>query len=88
MISRILKEAIAGRLTQSQKVLILYGARQVGKTTLIREILSEYNGRVLEINADRQSYSEILSSRDFDKLKGLVSGYDLLFIDEAQRYRT
>ena len=27
----------------------------------------------------------MLSSRDFDKLKGLVSGYDILFIDEAQR---
>ncbi len=39
----------------------------------------------MEINADRQPYTEVLSSRDFDKLKGLVSGYDVLFIDEAQR---
>jgi uncharacterized protein len=85
MIPRLLLEILAEKLTQPNKVLVLYGARQVGKTTLVKEVLKSYTGRILEINADRHQNTEVLSSRDFDKLKGLVSGYDLLFIDEAQR---
>ncbi|HMQ61463.1 MAG TPA: ATP-binding protein [Flavilitoribacter sp.] len=85
MIPRFLEHTLRDRLLQSSKVLILYGARQVGKTTLVKKIISNLEGRALEINADRQPFSEILSSRDFEKLKGLVSGYQFVFIDEAQR---
>lgn len=85
MIPRLLEEKLIDRLINSDKVLILYGARQVGKTTLARKVLEKTGKRILEINADRQPFTEVLSSRDFDKLKGLVSGYDILFIDEAQR---
>ncbi len=65
--------------------MILYGPRQVGKTTLAREIISDWPGRVLEISADEPRFSDVLSSRDSVKLRSLVAGYDLLFIDEAQR---
>lgn len=85
MIPRHLEETLAQRLASSGKVLILYGARQVGKTTLVRELLKKIQGRILEINADGQLHLDVLSSRSLDTLKGLVSGYDLLFIDEAQR---
>ncbi len=37
------------------------------------------------INADEQKYIDVLSSRDLNKMKLLVEGYELLFIDEAQR---
>jgi predicted AAA+ superfamily ATPase len=37
------------------------------------------------VNGDQIKYSDVLSGRDLKKLKGLVDGYDLLFIDEAQR---
>lgn len=85
MISRFQEERMEKELKRSDKVLVLYGARQVGKTTLVRQLLRDFAGRVLEINADQQPYAEVLSSRDLRKLKGLVDGYDLLFIDEAQR---
>lgn len=85
MIYRFLEENLKVELTRSNKVLVLYGARQVGKTTLVKEVLKKAEGKILEINADRQPFVEALSSRDFDKLKSLVSGYDLVFIDEAQR---
>lgn len=84
-IPRAIKDSIMERLKASDKVVILYGPRQVGKTTLAREILAEFGGRSLEISADEQKYVDVLSSRDFSKLKSLVAGYDLLFIDEAQR---
>lgn len=85
MIERLYLTRLQEELTQTRKVVVLYGARQVGKTTLVREVLSTFPGKVLEINADLQQYADVLSSRNLDKLKGLVQDYDLLFIDEAQR---
>lgn len=84
-IERFHQKNIAQELVESDKVLVIYGARQVGKTTLVRELMREYSGKVLEINADNMPFLEALSSRNLDQLKGLVQGYDLLFIDEAQR---
>ena len=85
MIPRILEAELGRRLASLNKVLVLYGARQVGKTTLIQKLLGQYPGKILKINADIQPHTEVLSSRNLDKLNGLVSGYDLLYIDEAQR---
>jgi uncharacterized protein len=85
MVPRTLEAALTEKISTSNKILILYGARQVGKTTLVREVLKTFNKRVLEINADRQVYVDALSSRDLDKLRGVTSGYDVVFIDEAQR---
>ncbi|MCC6221799.1 MAG: ATP-binding protein, partial [Deltaproteobacteria bacterium] len=55
------------------------------KTTLIRRIIAKLSYKALIINADEERYHEVLSSRDERKLGELVEGYDLLFIDEAQR---
>ena len=85
MIQRAYTRYLIGELGNTNKVLVLYGARQVGKTTLVREVLKNYKGKILEVNADEQPNWEVLSSRDFSKLSALVEGYDLLFIDEAQR---
>ena len=85
MIVREIEEKIENLIFNQGKIIVLYGARQVGKTTLINKVLSHYKGKVLQINADEQVYNETLSSRNFSKLSGMVEGFDLLFIDEAQR---
>ena len=85
MFTRIATTQITNSLLNDNKAIILYGARQVGKTTLIKDILAGVNGKILAINADEQRFIDILSSRDSRKLAQLVSGYDVLFIDEAQR---
>lgn len=85
MIERALRHLLLRRIQDSNKVIILYGARQVGKTTLAKSLLEEMSARILQVNADRREYLEVLSSRDLTQLKGLVEGYDWLFIDEAQR---
>jgi predicted AAA+ superfamily ATPase len=85
MIHRFLEEQLVDRLKNSSKVLVLYGARQVGKTTLSQIVLQKMEGKVLIVNADQKPVADVLSSRDLGKLKGLVTGYDILFIDEAQR---
>ena len=85
MITRTLENQIVERLNQSDKIIVVYGARQVGKTTLMKSILKNYFDSVLEINADEKKYQSVLSSADLNQLKRLVTGYKILFIDEAQR---
>ena len=85
IIIRNLFKPIKNKLVTGNKIIILYGPRQVGKTTLIKTIIDSLNYKILAINADEKKYHEVLSSRDSNKLKAFVSGYDLLFIDEAQR---
>lgn len=85
MIPRTINNQIIDRLDNSDKIIVLYGARQVGKTTLVNSILENRKEKILSINADQLKYREVLSSADLNQLKRLVSGYHLLFIDEAQR---
>ncbi|MFH1296188.1 MAG: ATP-binding protein [Bacteroidota bacterium] len=73
------------QVKSDHKVIVVYGARQTGKTTLVREILSQLPYRSLTINADQRKYLDVLSSRDARKIKSLAGDYELLFIDEAQR---
>lgn len=85
MIPRAIENQIIDRLNNSDKIIALYGARQVGKTTLINSILENRKEKILIINADLLKYRDVLSSADLSQFKRLVSGYNLLFIDEAQR---
>ena len=73
------------RLKEGGKVLLLFGARRVGKTTLARHLLRELPYRTLELTGDDAVVSELLESRDAVRLDGLVSGYGMVFLDEAQR---
>lgn len=86
MIHRIQREILIQRLTElPNKIILVYGPRQSGKTTLAREVLAAIPGKKLEINADDIDYTYILSSRSLRKMRQLVDGIDVLFIDEAQR---
>jgi len=84
-ISRSLLPTLLTEFDETNKIIIIYGARQTGKTTLSNDILKQVNGNILKINADELKYIDILSSRDLRKMTLLLGGYDVLFIDEAQR---
>lgn len=85
MIKRILEKQIIKRLIKTKKSVILYGPRQVGKTTLAKSIIEKIGLKTLFINADDKIYNDVLSSQDLNKIDGLISGYQLIFIDEAQK---
>ncbi len=85
MIPRLLQTQVSEQLQAGGKIILIYGARQVGKTTLVQRILEGLPYRSLTINADELRYVDVLSSRDLRRLRGLVEGYELLFVDEAQR---
>lgn len=85
MIRRNIQAKLNDELQDGGKVILLLGARQVGKTTLVQRLLADASYRALSINADERRYVDVLSSRDLRQLRDLIDGYDLLFIDEAQR---
>lgn len=85
ILPRAISTHIKDKLTSTKKGIILYGARQVGKTTLVQQIITELKLKTLYINADQGRFLDILSSRDLSKIVSLTTGYELLFIDEAQR---
>jgi uncharacterized protein len=82
MIYRVLSEIINSKL-KDKKAIILLGPRQVGKTTLLKQ-LSE-NKEVLWWNGDNSDIRQMLSEPTSSKLKGLIGKSPLLIIDEAQR---
>ena len=58
----------------------------MGKTTLVNDLLSKFNWNLLILNGDQRGpWWELLTSRELSKLTLLVTGYDAVFIDEAQR---
>ena len=67
------------------KVLVIFGPRRVGKTTLITDFLSTYKGKYRLESGDDIRAREILGSEDLSLLKEYAAGYDLIVIDEAQR---
>lgn len=69
------------------KVVVIYGPRQVGKTTLVNDFLSTVNRdkRILKVSGENIAVSEILSSQNLQVLQNFIGDHKLLFIDEAQR---
>lgn len=68
----------------SKEVLILYGPRRVGKTTLLENFLSKSKLKYRLETGDNIKTQEILSSNDLSLIEEYVKGYDLIAIDEAQ----
>ncbi|MBL7965665.1 MAG: ATP-binding protein [Prolixibacteraceae bacterium] len=67
------------------KVFVLYGPRRVGKTELIRKIVSGFDGKIFSGTGDNQEVRELLSSQKLNQLQTAFGSYQLVFIDEAQR---
>lgn len=66
------------------KVMVVIGARQVGKTTLIQNLASE-SQKVLMLNCDNYDERAEVENKTSTELRALLNGYDIALIDEAQR---
>lgn len=84
MLSRVLEASLREAILADQKVVILFGPRQVGKTTLLNHILDSLEKRILRLNVEEARWTEDLASRDLARYRALFANYDLVFIDEAQ----
>jgi len=86
MIGRILEKTIKSHLS-TKKAIVLIGARQVGKTTLL-ETFSKTNPKgVLTINCDEPDFRSLLQNKTSSELKTIIGNHELVIIDEAQRVK-
>lgn len=84
MIGRSLTGQIVESLS-SGKAVILLGARQTGKTTLLREVCSGYSDSVLWLNGDELDVQALFARISSERIKALLGTKKILVIDEAQR---
>ena len=82
MIQRILTQTLKLHLGEG-KALIVLGPRQVGKTTLLNELLK--NEESLFLNGDDPTVRNLLEGANTLALKQIIGSHRYLFIDEAQR---
>ena len=66
------------------KVVVIYGPRRVGKTTLLKKYLESVHEEVLFVNGDDIVVRQYLESRSTEKLTDFVGNHSLLLVDEAQ----
>jgi len=67
------------------KVLVIYGPRQIGKTTLLQNYLKQTSFKYKLDSGDNIKVQQILSSQDFSQILEYLSGYELYALDEAQK---
>ena len=82
MISRLLEEVIKKRMGGG-KAVVLIGARQTGKTTLLKALLKSTPH--LFFNGDDPKDRSLLENANTEELKLLLGNSKIVFIDEAQR---
>lgn len=80
--SRKIQGDIEGRMGGG-KAIVLIGPRQVGKTTLLREILN--NKDYIFLNGDDPMVRQILNNPNTQELQNIIGQKKCVFIDEAQR---
>jgi uncharacterized protein len=81
MIKRLLQQKIEDNLFQG-KIILLYGARQVGKTTLCKEILKKHLG--IYLHCETNQVNTILQSKEVKNILNLFENKKLVILDEAQ----
>lgn len=73
------------RLAMPGKVIVIYGARRTGKTTLIHEFLKTEQDPYLLVSGEDITVQAYLASQSVDKLTAFVGTSRLLVVDEAQK---
>ena len=83
MITRFLQKSIEEKMFKG-KVITLLGARQTGKTTLLKLIAKNYS-KMVWLNADEYDIQEKFKNPTSTGLKALIGSAELVVIDEAQK---
>lgn len=83
MIHRIIEQLIKNDFGRG-KIIVLIGARQVGKTTLFDSVVRG-SSNVLKLNCDNYDDRSDLENKTSTELSQLVGNHEVVIIDEAQR---
>jgi hypothetical protein len=73
------------KLAMSGKVVVIYGARRTGKTTLLKEFLKDETESYLLVSGEDITIHSHLSSQSVEKLTAFIGDARLLVVDEAQK---
>ena len=82
-IERDLQQKINKSL-KPNKVVMIFGSRRIGKTILMKQITGKFEGKTLTLNGEDYDTLALLENRSISNYRNLLSGIDLLAIDEAQ----
>lgn len=82
-LDRILTRKIKIKLLPN-KVVLIFGARRVGKTVLIRQVIQDFEGKILILNGEDDDSIALLNEKSISNYRNLLKGIDLLVVDEAQ----
>ncbi|MCB0575730.1 MAG: ATP-binding protein [Saprospiraceae bacterium] len=69
-----------------QKAIIVIGPRQVGKTTLVRQITQSLGRKTLWLTGDDPEARSVLDNISLARLKTVVGNHEVVVVDEAQRF--
>jgi predicted AAA+ superfamily ATPase len=84
----IIEREITGAILQKVKpgkVIIINGARRVGKTILLREMMKKLNGPSLLLNGEDFNTLDLLARRSAENYRQVLGSNKILIIDEAQK---
>ena len=82
-VKRILRQRIENSL-KPNRVAIILGARRVGKTVLMNQIVKQFEGKTITLNGEDYDTLALLENRSIANYRNLLNGIELLAIDEAQ----
>lgn len=85
MIDRSIEKDIEKRLFKG-KAIVVMGARQVGKTTLLKKLFSTGND-IMWLNGDQSSTRALFENISLTRIKPIIGNSKILIIDEAQRIK-
>ncbi len=84
MIKRTLQKNIESKWFKG-KAILLFGPRQVGKSTLIEVVMKDRGEEWLYLNGDDAEVREHLTNTSAARLKAIIGYYKVVFVEEAQR---
>ena len=84
LIKRNIEDGIRGRLFTG-KAIVIMGARQVGKTTLLKQLFAEANDDVYWLSGDDQDVRDLFENVTATRLRAHFGHHRVVIIDEAQR---
>ena len=84
IISRIAQKQIEDRLFE-KKAIIIYGARQTGKTTLAKRIVEKYGEKARYFDCELLSVRQNIEIPEADRLRSYLGKYKIVVLDEMQK---
>lgn len=83
MITRIIEKQIKSSI-KPQKATLIFGARRVGKTILLDNILKEFKGNYQLLNGEDITTHQLFEQNSIKRFQDFFGDLQLLVIDEAQ----